>query len=155
MYTLNDKLTRVEKAKIVFTEILEKRDFSWIDKIFSEYYGIREGDENKLDKSERKGAGKLGVKLYLSTFIQAFENVKYTFLNTLECEQQVVFRWRITAKHVKELFSIQATQKNVNVIGVSWFFFDQDELIRNIYLIWNGFSLIDQLELELRPKEQK
>ena len=44
-----DNLSNVDKAKIIFTEILEKRDFSWIDKIFSEFYGIREGKDNEAD----------------------------------------------------------------------------------------------------------
>ena len=143
-------LSKSDKAKIVFKEILEKKDFTWIDKIFSDFYGVKHEDEN--ESIEKKGTGKMGIKLYLNTFIQAFSEVKYTFLNTLECNNQVVIRWRITAKHINDIFSIKATNKGINVIGVSWFYFDEDELIRNIQLIWNGFSLIDQLELELKPK---
>ena len=62
-------------------------------------------------------------------------------------------RWRVTAKHVKDIFSIKATQKNINIVGISWFSFDNEELIRNVYMVWNGFSLMDQLDLEIRSKE--
>lgn len=147
------KLSRIEKSKIVFTEILEKRDFSWIDKIFSDFYGIREGEESNTGKVEKIGTGKMGIRLYLNTFIQGFEDVKYSFLNILDCNNQVVMRWRVTAKHVKDIFSIKATQKNINIVGISWFSFDNEELIRNVYMVWNGFSLMDQLDLEIRSKE--
>ena len=56
------KLSRIEKSKIVFTEILEKRDFSWIDKIFSDFYGIREGEESNTGKVEKIGTGKMGIR---------------------------------------------------------------------------------------------
>lgn len=148
-------LTNIEKSKIVFKEILEKRDFSWIDKLFSDFYGIREGKEFDESNKDKKGSGKLGVRLYLNTFIQAFEDVNYTFLNTIECDNQVVLRWKVDARHVEDLFSIKATNKKLSVIGVSWFFFDSQNLIRNVYLIWNGFSLMDQLNLEVVPKGEK
>jgi hypothetical protein len=151
---LKKELTRIEKAKIVFTEIMEKRDFSWIDVLFSDSYGIREGKEY-TDQKISRGTGKIGIRLYLNTFINAFANVKYTFLNILESEKekQVVIRWKIEAKHVNDIFSIKATNKFVSVVGVSWFFFDKNDLIRFIQLIWNGFSIIDQLDLEIRPKK--
>lgn len=152
---MDNNLTNIDKAKIVFTEILEKRDFSWIDKIFSDFYGIRQGKEKEPNVENKKGTGKLGVKLYLNTFVQAFEDVKYTFLNIVESENQVIIRWKINAKHVHDIFSIKATNKVISVIGVSWTFFDDQNLIRNIYLIWNGFSLIDQLNLELVPKNKE
>ena len=153
LFKMKNILSKVDKAKILFTEILEKRDFSWIDKIFSEHYGIKLQGEENLNTYEKVGTGKLGIKLYLNTFIQAFTEVKYTFLNIIESDNQVVIRWLINAKHVNDIFSIKATNKKLKVVGVSWFFFDSNELIKNIQLIWNGFSLMDQLELELRPKE--
>ena len=99
------------------------------------------------------GTGKIGIKLYLNTFIVAFENVKYTFLNILECDNQVVLRWKLHAKHVGDIFSIKATNKVINIKGVSWFFFDDQDLITNIHLLWNGFSLVDQLNLEVKSKD--
>ena len=130
---------------------MEKRDFSWVDFIYSDNFGL------KADQIENPGAamgtGKIGIKLYLNTFIQAFEDIKYAFLNILESDDQVVIRWKLTAKHTGELFSIEATNKTINVVGVSWFFFDEQDLIRITHLIWNGFTLMDQLDLEVRPKE--
>ena len=147
------KLSRIEKSKIVFTEILEKRDFSWIDKIFTDFYGIREGEENNTSKVGKIGSGKMGIRLYLNTFIQGLEDVKYSFLNILDCDNQVVMRWRLTAKHVKDIFSIKATQKFINIVGIAWFSFDSEGLIRYVYMEWNGFSLMVQLNLEIKAKE--
>ena len=148
---MKTSLSKTEKAKILFTEILEKRDFTWMDVIFSELYGVKNDGENEL--TDKKGTGKIGIKLYLNTFITAFENVKYSFLNILECKDQVVIRWKLNAKHIGDIFSIKATNKIVTIIGVSWFFFDDQDLIKNIHLLWNGFSLVDQLNLEVKPKK--
>ncbi len=146
-------LSNIEKTKIFFTEILEKGDFTWVDSIFSDMFGIKQSKESDTPISDKKGTGKIGIKLYLNTFIQAFENAKYTLLNIVESENQVIIRWKIHAKHVGDIFSIKASNKVINVVGVSWFFFDSNNLIENIHLIWNGFSLIDQLNLEVRKKE--
>lgn len=151
MNEMEHRLSKIEKAKILFTEILEKRDFSWIDSIFSDMFGLKQSTETDGSK---KGTGKIGIKLYLNTFTQAFENSKYTLLNIVEADNQVIIRWKIHAKHVGDIFSIKATNKVINIVGVSWIFFDDQELIENIHLIWNGFSLVDQLNLQITPKDE-
>ncbi len=150
---MNSNLSNIDRVKIFFSEILEKGDLSWIDKLLSDLFGLRSEEENSNDLQRKYGTGKIGIKLYLNTFIQAFEDSKYTLLNILDCNDQVVVRWRIKAKHVGEIFSIKSSNKNVDLIGISWFFFDEQHLIRNLHLVWNGFSLIDQINFEVRPKE--
>lgn len=151
---MESNLSNIERAKIFFTEILEKGDLSWIDKLFSDLFGLRPEEVHNTDVEKLYGTGKIGMKLYLNTQIQAFEDAKYTLLNILDCNNQIIIRWRMKAKHTGEIFSLKASNKNVDLIGVSWFFFDDQHLIRNLHLVWNGFSLIDQINFEIKPKEE-
>ena len=128
----------VEVVNLLFDEVLNRGDLSFLDKIF---------DVNVIGHdatSELPIRGISRIKQIYELFFEAFPGAKYSIEDIIAEKDKATVRWRITGRHVHDFMNMKASGNTIDVMGIIiyrlknrkiieyWGLFDSATLIKQI-----------------------
>jgi steroid delta-isomerase-like uncharacterized protein len=90
---------------------------------------------------------------YISS-LGAFSDLKYTIQYIVAKNDIVVVHWTATGKHTGKFMGMSPSRHEMNVTGICLFRL-ADEQVVELWLFWDQIGIMQQLGMELKPKEEK
>ena len=129
-----------------FDEVLSKGNLSVIDELYSPDFV---GHEPTLGETVR---GPEVLKQFLTTYRQAFPDLKVTLDDVFGERDQVVCRWTATATHTGEILGLKPTGRRGTVTGCSINRFENGKIVEG-WGNWDTLGMMQQLGL-VPPMEE-
>lgn len=117
----------------VIREIMVGGNLDLIDELFTEGFANNHGNT-------REGGGREGEKARIRVFGSAFPDLNIAVDDIVADEEMAVARVTLTGTHLGDLGSIPATNKRVNVTGITMMRFVGSQVAE-------GWSIIDRLSM--------
>ncbi len=89
--------------------------------------------------------GAEAAKGFISAFLAAFPDVRYTVHDTIADGDKVVTRWTATATHAGAFAGVEPTGKQVTMLGITIFQI-AGEQISALWNTWDIFGLLQQIQ---------
>jgi steroid delta-isomerase-like uncharacterized protein len=132
-----------EKLKAAVQEFYERGwnrgDLSVIDELFSPEYQ----DHDAVAQTGATGLD--GARQFIETFRAAIPDLHVEIEDQYAERSTVATRWRATGTHAGTLMGIPATQRRVEVTGISIDRFDEQGRFAEGWGNWDGIALLRQI----------
>ena len=84
-------------------------------------------------------------KGFVVAILNAFPDIRYTVDDSLQAGGRIAVRWSAAATHTGDLLGMAPTGKSVNIIGMTIFRVENDQ-IAELWDVWDEAGLLRQLE---------
>lgn len=78
-------------------------------------------------------------------YAKAFKMEKVDILDMIEAKDKVVLRWSCQGKHINDFFKYKASQKTLNLTGLSIYRFSPEGTICEVWQSWDMLGLLQQI----------
>lgn len=127
----------IKAAALRLYDVYNTPNINLLDEIFTPNYI---GHVNGTDITDMTVS-----KSFVSGFMTAFPDAKYTVEDVMVLNSRVITRWTATATHAGDFLGVPATNKKVTMNGITIFQIENDK-IAELWDNWDALGLMQQLK---------